>query len=137
MSTPAGPYEMNPITGTDSSSYVDFRPKQTAPTEKTAFQVHMEQTAFQKENSARDDAEADARALFGDGDGEPKTAFELESRRGGRAPLGAPESVEPSQPEQTQREQDSDQEKKAEPVTVVKEPKQPTPIPAPKVTPAS
>lgn len=93
---PAGPYELNPIKSAGEVNYTDFRP--VAP-EQTAFQQHMQQTAFSSEQRAEADAKSDADELFGTG--EPQTAFELEAR-GGRAPLGAQASAEPSLFDQVQ-----------------------------------
>lgn len=88
---PAGPNELHPVRGgMDQDGYQDFRAK--APTQ-TAFEQHLQQTAFQSEEKAKADAEADADELLGDG--EPTTAFELEMS-GGRRPLGATESAQPS-----------------------------------------
>lgn len=127
MSTPAGPYEMNPIISEEQANYNDFRPK---PGEPTAFQQYMEKTAFSEEQRAKHDAEADADELFGT-DGEPKTAFELEMR-GGRAPLDAQESA-PDSPVEPERE-DSKPEPSGPPVTAEKGKPSPTP---PKVPQAS
>ncbi|AKJ71834.1 hypothetical protein TIN4_37 [Tsukamurella phage TIN4] len=97
---PAGPYELNPIKSVGEVNYTDFRP--IAP-EQTAFQQHMQQTAFTSEQRAEADAKSDADELFGTG--EPQTAFELEAR-GGRAPLGAQASADPSLFDQVQTESD-------------------------------
>ncbi|AKJ71728.1 hypothetical protein TIN2_38 [Tsukamurella phage TIN2] len=96
---PAGPYELNPIKSVGEVNYTDFRP--IAP-EQTAFQQHMQQTAFSSEQRAEADAKSDADELFGTG--EPQTAFELEAR-GGRAPLGAQASAEPSLFDQVQTDE--------------------------------
>lgn len=80
---PSGPYELNPIRGVDSKSYTDFRAKNPA---QTAFEQHMQETAFSEAQRAKEDAEADAKELFGDS--EPQTAFQLEMQ-GGRTPLAA------------------------------------------------
>lgn len=87
---PAGPYELNPIRGVEAENFTDFRPKAPA---QTAFEKHQQETAFTAEQQAEHDAKSDADELFGDR--EPQTAFELEAR-GGRRPLGATESAEPS-----------------------------------------
>lgn len=89
--TPAGPNEMHPIRGgMDQDGYTDFRAK---PPAQTAFEKYMEETAFNAQQRAEQDAAADA-ADFLEGR-EPKTAFELEMS-GGRRPLDAQESAQPS-----------------------------------------
>ena len=93
---PAGPNELHPIRGgMDTEGFEDFRAK--APVQ-TAFEQHLQNTAFTEEQRAKADAESDAEALFGDR--EPVTAFELEMS-GGRRPLDAPESAQPSLFDQT------------------------------------
>ena len=88
---PAGPNELHPIRGgMDTEGFEDFRAK--APVQ-TAFEQHLQNTAFTEEQRAKADAESDAEALFGDR--EPTTAFELEMS-GGRRPLGVQESAQPS-----------------------------------------
>ena len=89
---PSGPNELHPIRGgMDTDGYEDFRAK--AP-EQTAFEMHMKETAFsQSVIDPEADARNDALELFGDG--EPTTAFQLESM-GGRRPFAATEPVERS-----------------------------------------
>jgi len=100
----------------DQEGFQDFRAK--APTQ-TAFEAYLQQTAFNKEDKAKSDAERDADELFGEG--EPTTAFELEMR-GGRRPLGVPESAQPSLFDPTEP---------AKPATAEKEKKPQSPSPQP------
>ncbi|UVF60815.1 hypothetical protein SEA_STICKER17_43 [Gordonia phage Sticker17] len=103
---PAGPDEMHPIRGgMDQEGFQDFRAK--APTQ-TAFESHLQETAFSNESNAKTDAERDASELFGEG--EPTTAFELEMR-GGRRPLDATESAQPSLFDPTGQEKPATAEK--------------------------
>lgn len=91
---PAGPNELHPIRGgMDQEGFTDFRAKAPA---QTAFEKHLQNTAFSEQQLAERDAKADAEALFGSEDEEPKTAFELEMRGGREVPLDAPESAQPS-----------------------------------------
>ncbi|UTN91199.1 hypothetical protein SEA_POKYPUPPY_40 [Gordonia phage PokyPuppy] len=109
---PAGPNELHPVRGgMDQEGFQDFRAK--APTQ-TAFEQHLQQTAFQKERKAEADAKADADDLL-NGE-EPTTAFELEMS-GGRRPLGAQESAQPSLFDPTEPESSAtvEKEKKLEP----------------------
>lgn len=127
MSTPAGPYDLNPIAGINATNnFTDFRPKAPA---QTAFEMHQQKSAFAEEQRAVDDAQADADELFGTG--EPETAFQLEAR-GGRAPLGATESAKDSPEEPTRPAADTPKAKSATPATAEKgkpQPAAPKPLP--------
>ncbi|QAY16432.1 hypothetical protein SEA_MSAY19_47 [Gordonia phage Msay19] len=121
---PAGPNELHPVRGgMDQEGFQDFRAK--APTQ-TAFEQHLQQTAFQSEQKAMADAQADADDLL-NGE-EPKTAFELEMS-GGRRPLGAAASAQPSLFDPTEPESSATVEKGKSST-----PEQPTPPKPPSVS---
>ncbi|AVD99139.1 hypothetical protein SEA_ADGERS_43 [Gordonia phage Adgers] len=121
---PAGPNELHPVRGgMDQEGFQDFRAK--APTQ-TAFEQHLQQTAFQSEQKAKADAQADADDLL-NGE-EPKTAFELEMS-GGRRPLGATASAQPSLFDPTEPESSATVEKGKSST-----PEQPTPPKPPSVS---
>ncbi len=120
MTTPQGPYELNPIQGTThQENFTDFRPQPGG--HQTAFQMHMEQTAFKAEQAAKKDALTDAEQLLGGR--EPTTAFEVEMLRS-RTPLVAPASAEePGSEQPLQLELDLNQEVPEKSASVEKESK--------------
>ncbi|QOP65371.1 hypothetical protein SEA_DIABLA_45 [Gordonia phage Diabla] len=129
---PAGPNELHPVRGgMDQEGFQDFRAK--APTQ-TAFEQHLQQTAFQSEQKAKADAQADADELL-DGE-EPTTAFELEMS-GGRRPLGATESAQPSLFDPTEPESLATAEKEKSTETQAPTPPKPPSVSPPKSGPAA
>lgn len=124
--TPQGPYQLNPIQGTThQENFTDFRPNPDGF--QTAFQMHMDDTAFKAEEAAKADAERDADQLLGGR--EPTTAFEIEMLRS-RTPFVAPASADgPASETQLQLELDLNLEHQESSASAEKESKTGPPTP--------